>query len=175
MSKAEEQTNRFNWVSHLRWNHSNWFKFVISIIHFKRFTSKIQFKRAIHFRISTLLVMILKSTYWWVKPSFSKLRNSSIIVSQNDWLFLSAPIRSRIANHLIQIGISERGSRIFLFRSELRRGFVNFLIQIGSSQRVCASFCELNDSRSMLRSPDLKWWFGNHYSDPDYEERIANH
>ncbi len=131
-----------------------------------------QFKRVIHFRISTSLVMILKSVDGWNQAC----QNSETVqLLGYDWQVWSAPIRSHIANHLIQIGISELGSQIFVLRSELRSGFVNFFIQIGSLQRVCTSFCELIDLQSTLRSPTLKWWFGNHYSDYYSEAWITNH
>ncbi len=58
--KVEERTNQIDWVC--RWNCTNWFKLVTSIIQFKWLISKNQIKRAIHFQILTLLVMILKST-----------------------------------------------------------------------------------------------------------------
>ncbi len=62
-------------VSHLLWNHSDWFKLVTSIIQFKCFNSKNQIKRAIHFLILTSLVMNLTITNndGWNK--FSKLPN----------------------------------------------------------------------------------------------------
>ncbi len=78
--------------------------------------------------------MILKSVDKWNQAC----QNSETVqLLGYDWQVWSAPIRSHIANHLIQIGISELGSQIFLFRAELLSGFVCFFFFISE---VCSGF-----------------------------------
>ncbi len=85
----------------------------------------------------------------------------SQIISRIEWFTNHAPkSRSETMVHksLFKPGL-QRAGPIIWFRSEIWSGFMNLLIQIGTLEWVCESFHKLNDSRSALWSPDLKWYF----------------
>ncbi len=156
-----------------------------------------QFKTAIHYRMSTSLVMILKEhvmsngafrnhygAKWFTNLKWFRSLQSDR-VSQIIWFRLE--LRSGFANHLLQIGTSEwvresfdsdwnfgAGSQIICFRSGLQSGFANHLIQIGTSEWVQNHLIQIGTSEGS-RIICFRWTserFANHLIQIGTSERV---
>ncbi len=165
MQKAEEQTNRFSWVSHILWNRSDWFKLKLDSLAKTRskepFIFKFQHDIACNYFKKHVVMGEIELFKTLNQLLCCKCFEFSVRISQIIWF------RSGLWSAYCKSFVLDRNfgmySLTFWVISELR------------IEWVCKSFRELKYLWYTFRIHDLKWWFSNHYSGGDFGVWVANH